>query len=105
MRGDDRNLTVEQVVDSTPELSKFDLLVYNAGARDLLAGTDIQLYAPANNYMDYLPKGYVASLTQAQARSLVRAHLGASPPPNARIFREYQAQNGAVYVTDQVLAP
>jgi uncharacterized surface protein with fasciclin (FAS1) repeats len=129
------NMTVLQVVRKLPITSRFDTLLSNAGVKNDLQGTGpYTIFAPANNYFDYLPKGAYASLTRSQEHELA-AHLVVS---NAAIdttdtngpyltlaqdtlpvelqdgtvtvgdgyaIRGYRASNGIVYVINRVLAP
>lgn len=128
-------LSVLQVIRKLPMASRFDTLLSNTGAHQQLTGSGpYTVFATANNYFDYLPKGAYVSLTRAQELALAQ-HMVVS---NAAIdtdatsgtyitsgqdqllveiqngtvlvgdgfaVRGYRATNGIVYVINRVLAP
>jgi len=69
------NLTVLQVVHKLPITSRYDILLSNTGVKQQLSGMGpYTLFAPADNYFDYLPKGAYAALTRQQELELA-AHM------------------------------
>lgn len=129
------HLTVLEVVRKLPVASRFDTLLANTGVRRQLAGEGpYTVFAPANNYFDYLPKGAYVSLTRAQEQELAQhsvvsnAAVDADAPDGEYItlaqdtlpveiqsgkvlvgdgfaVRGYRASNGIVYLVNKVLAP
>lgn len=129
------DLTVLEVIRKLPMTSRFDTLLANTNVRQQLTGTGpYTVFATANNYFDYLPKGAYISLTRAQemefaehavvlgsaidvdsysgnyitlAQDQVSVDLqdGTVTVGNGFAVRGYRASNGIVYVINVVLSP
>lgn len=128
-------LSVLQVIRKLPMASRFDTLLSNTGARQQLTGSGpYTVFATANNYFDYLPKGAYVSLTRAQELALAQHMVVSNVAIDADAqggqyitlaqdvlpveltggtvlvgdgfaVRGYRATNGIVYVVNKVLAP
>ncbi len=68
--------TVFQVIESLPKAERFEMMLYNSGADDVLRqrGT-YTVFVPSSGDFDYLPKRYIASLSRADARALALSHI------------------------------
>lgn len=70
--------TVAQIIATRQDTTRFNLMLYNSGASAALAGSGpYTVFVPADNYFDYLPRGYIAGLSQAAAYSLAVHHVAA----------------------------
>lgn len=68
--------TVSQIVESLKPAERFNLMLYNSGAGDTLKHRgDYTVFVPASSRFDYLPKGYIASLSRAQMSQLSLGHI------------------------------
>ena len=86
-------------------MDRFYLLLLNTGTLQEISGTGpYTVYAPQNSAIDYLPHAQYIELSADQKKVLAEAHLGKVPlPPGVQILKEYQAENGVVYIINQVL--
>ncbi len=97
--------TVADIVAREPDTDRFYLLLLNAGALSQISGAGpYQVYAPENKAIDYLPHDQYLSLSAEQKKALAQAHIGNVPlPAGVQIVKEYEAQNGVVYIINEVL--
>lgn len=129
------NLTVLQVVRKLPITSRFSMLLNNTSVgQGLVGGGPYTVFAPADNYFDYLPRGAYVALTRAQERELaehlVVSHVAVGETASSEQYVTlaqdtlpvtvkdasvkvgdgfailgYRAKNGIVYVINKVLPP
>lgn len=68
--------TVSQIVESIKPAERFNLMLYNSGAGDALKQRgDYTVFVPASSRFDYLPRGYIASLSRADTYNLALSHI------------------------------
>ncbi len=74
--------TVFEIIESLPKAERFEMMLYNSGADEVLKerGT-YTVFVPSSADFDYLPRGYIASLTRAQAYDLALSHITSRPLP------------------------
>jgi uncharacterized surface protein with fasciclin (FAS1) repeats len=130
------NLSVWDVVNKLPITSRFAILLSNSGVENEIMGDGpYTVFAPADNYFDYLPKGAYVSLsrseehelaehavvanaavqstdetagtylTLAQDRLDVATGGGSLSAGSGFAIRGYHAKNGVVYIINKVLIP
>jgi uncharacterized surface protein with fasciclin (FAS1) repeats len=70
------SMTVFQIIESMPKAERFELMLYNSGADQALKrrGT-YTAFVPSSADFDYLPKGYIAGLSRADAGKLALGHI------------------------------
>ena len=68
--------SVAQVVEKLPMGLRFEMLLYNGGALAELNGEGpYTIFAPADNYFDYLPRQGFVGLTHEAVALLARHHI------------------------------
>jgi uncharacterized surface protein with fasciclin (FAS1) repeats len=97
--------TVQEILAHERDTDRFYLLLNDTGTFSQLNGPGpYAVYAPDNSAIDYLPHTQYISLTADQKKALAEAHIGNVPlPAGVKILKEYQAQNGVVYLINGVL--
>jgi uncharacterized surface protein with fasciclin (FAS1) repeats len=68
--------TVLEVIQSLRKAERYELMLYNSGLTEVLKGPgNITVFVPVSAKFDYLPRGYIASLTRAETRELALGHI------------------------------
>ncbi len=68
--------TVYQIIESLPRAERFEMMLYNSGADEVLKrrGT-YTVFVPSSADFDYLPARYLASLSRSESHALALAHI------------------------------
>ncbi len=68
--------TVSQIISELPKAERFEMMLYNSGAGDVLKerGT-YTVFVPESSRFDYLPKRYIAGLDRRELRNLALGHM------------------------------
>lgn len=90
--------TVFEIVSQLPRAERFEMMLYNSGADDVLKerGT-YTVFVPESSRFDYLPRNYIASLTRSDARELALSHMV------ARDISMTESLNGGIITLGQTL--
>jgi uncharacterized surface protein with fasciclin (FAS1) repeats len=68
--------TVAQVVEHLPIINRFEMMLYNGGVLQEIDGAGpYTVFAPADNYYDYVPAQAYLGLTQDERAALARHHV------------------------------
>lgn len=68
--------TVAEIIKSLPKAERFELMLYNTGADEVLGGGGTYtVFVPSSAKFDYLPKRYLASLSHQAAERLALGHI------------------------------
>ena len=99
--------TVADILARQFDTDRFYLLLLNTGTLAQVSGAGpYVVYAPDNSAIDYLPHSQYLSLSADQKKAMAEAHIGDVPiPAGVQIVKEYQAENGVVYVINGILSP
>lgn len=74
--------TVSQLIQSLPEAERFELVLYNSGASDILKRRgEYTIFVPSSPRFDYLPQRHIASLSRAQTYDFALGHILMRPLP------------------------
>lgn len=75
--------TVSSIIESLPEAERFELMLYNSSASDVLKRRgEYTVFVPSSSRFDYLPARHIASLSRSDLYDLALNHivLRALPP-------------------------
>lgn len=91
--------TVAQIIAELPKAERFEMMLYNSGALDVLKkrGT-YTVFVPESSRFDYLPKRYIAGLNRHDARELALSHIVARELPIE------ESLNGGVITLGETIA-
>ena len=76
--------TVYQIIESLPRAERFEMMLYNSGADEVLRqrGT-YTVFVPSSADFDYLPARYLASLSRNELHTLALGHITSRALPVA----------------------
>jgi len=76
--------TVYQIIESLPRAERFEMMLYNSGADEVLLqrGT-YTVFVPSSSDFDYLPARYLASLSRHELHALALGHITSRALPVA----------------------
>ena len=76
--------TVYQIIESLPRAERFEMMLYNSGAGEVLKrrGT-YTVFVPSSSDFDYLPARYLASLSRNELHALALGHITSRALPVA----------------------
>lgn len=68
--------TVSEIIATLPKAERFEMMLYNSGALDVLKERGIYtVFVPASANFDYLPKRYIAGLNRRELHNLALGHI------------------------------